>query len=689
MRYPLVVGQGNFGSRDGDGAAAMRYTEAHLSKYATLLLDEIREGTVDFVPNYDASFEEPSVLPARLPFGLLNGASGIAVGMATEIPPHNLTEVAAAARLVLENPQASLDDILEAMPGPDFAKGSQIISSAEEIREVYATGRGSLRVRARYAFEELSRGQWRLVVTELPPNTSSQKVLSEIEDITNPKVRAGKKTLSSEQQQARAAMLSVLESVRDESGKEEDVRLVFEPKSKNEDREAFVRMLLSKTSMEGNVPVNLVFVGIDGKPRQKNLKEILTEWISFRTETVRRRTAFRLQKARDRIHILEGRKLVFLNLEDVIALIRSSDDPKADLMAAYPLSERQVDDILEIRLRQLARLEGIRIDAELEQLVKERDKLEGILSSDRRLASLISREIAQDAQNFGDERRTLIESDAQTRVEKRIVDEPVTVIVSRMGYVRARSGHGHDASIMSYRANDGFLASFECRTTDTLVVAGAKGRIYSIPVSQLPNAKGDGQHVSNFAELETGESIVGYLVAPADQEVLVAASDGMGFVCAFSDMVSKIRAGKSFMRVGPKAKVLAPSLIAPETPYVATLSEGGRLLVFRHAEIRRLANGGQGVTLMELAPGEKLLDARPVGEAGLTLTGRSRSGKDREENLRRAKFERFMGSRARKGRVLEIHFKADSIVPLAGGASQPEEEFERTVEPADAGDLAL
>ncbi|HAW45511.1 MAG TPA: DNA topoisomerase IV subunit A, partial [Sutterella sp.] len=591
---------------------------------------------------------------------------GIAVGMATEIPSHNLTEVAQAARLMLENPETTLDEILAVMPGPDFATGGQIISTPEEIRDVYATGRGSVRVRARYTFEDLARGQWRLVVTQLPPNTSSQKVLSEIEDLTNPKVKVGKKVLSAEQQQTRAAMLSMLEAVRDESGKTEDVRLVFEPKSKNQDRDEFVRTLLSKTSMEGNVPVNLVFVGLDGKPRQKALTEILAEWVAFRIQTVRRRTQYRLEKALDRIHILEGRKLVFLNLEDVIALIRESDDPKVALMAKYPLSERQADDILEIRLRQLARLEGIRIEAELSELQKTREKLEDLLGNEKRLTALISREIAQDAQNYGDERRTLIEADSQTRVDKKIVDEPVTVIVSKMGYLRQRTGHGHDASIMNYRANDAFAVSFECRTTDTLVAFGSTGRVYSIPVANLPNAKGDGQYVTNFTELEPGEKILHYLQASEDATVLIATSAGSGLVCEFKDLISKIRTGKAFIKLEKGDTVLAPQVVTSDRPLVAALSEGGRLLIFPAQDVRRLPKGGQGVTLMDLGSREKLLAIATVSEAGLTVSGTGRGGKDREERIRRAKFEKYLGNRARKGKVLEIHFKATQLTALGG-----------------------
>ena len=426
MRYPLVLGQGNFGSRDGDGAAAMRYTEARLTKISKLLLEELDEGTVDFVPNYDGAFQEPSILPARLPFVLLNGSSGIAVGMATEIPSHNLREVAKACLLLLEKPDATLDEVLEVLPAPDFPTGGQIISRPSDIREAYATGRGTIKVRARYSIEEMQRGHWRLIVTELPPTTSAQSVLNEIGDITNPKIKPGKKSLTAEQQQAKAAMLALLESERDESDKQTPTRLVFEPKSKNVDRTEFINALLAQTSLECNVSMNLVMVGSDGKPRQKNLLEILTEWIAFRLETVRRRTQFRLNQTNDRIHILEGRHLVYLNLDEVIQIIREADDPKAALMARFPLTEVQTEDILEIRLRQLARLVGIKIEAELAELNKTKHSLERLLGSEKLMCNQVAKEIASDAAEFGDDRRTLVEEAAKAEKTQKVVDEPVT-----------------------------------------------------------------------------------------------------------------------------------------------------------------------------------------------------------------------------------------------------------------------
>jgi topoisomerase IV subunit A len=467
QRYPLIDGQGNFGSRDGDGAAAMRYTEARLAKITTLLLDEIDEGTVDFQPNYDGSTEEPKQLPARLPFALLNGASGIAVGMATEIPSHNLREVADACIALIKTPKLSDADLLALLPAPDYPGGGQIISSATDIADAYRTGRGSLKVRARWVIEDLARGQWQLVVNELPPGVSSQRVLEEIEELTNPKVKAGKKALSPDQNQLKATVLSVLDVVRDESSKDAAVRLVFEPKTRTIEQQELITTLLAHTSLETSSSINLTMVGIDGRPVQKSMREMLTEWIEFRQATVLRRSQHRLNKVLDRIHILEGRQLVLLNIDEVIAIIRQSDEPKAALIQRFKLSDRQAEDILEIRLRQLARLEAIKIQQELKELGEEKSKLEEIVGNASALRRLIVKEIETDAKTFADPRRTLIQEEKKSVAEVKVVDEPVTVVVSEKGWVRARNGHSHDPSSFAFKAGDGLYGTFECRTVDT------------------------------------------------------------------------------------------------------------------------------------------------------------------------------------------------------------------------------
>lgn len=684
MRYPLVLGQGNFGSRDGDGAAAMRYTEARLTKISRLLLDEIDEGTVDFMPNYDGAFQEPQMLPARLPFVLLNGSSGIAVGMATEIPPHNIKEVAAACLMLLDKPEATLDDVMTVLPAPDFPMGGQIISKKDDIRDAYRTGRGALKVRARYTFEEMQRGHWRLIVTELPPNTSAQRVLNEVGEITNPKVRPGKKTLSAEQQQAKAAMLALLDTVRDESDKETPTRLVFEPKTKNVDRDEFVNALLAQTSLESNVSINLVMVGSDGKPRQKALIDILNEWLAFRVQTVRRRTQFRLTKTVERIHILEGRHLVYLNLDEVIAIIREADDPKEALMARFPLSEIQVEDILEIRLRQLARLVGIKIEAELAELNKTKSSLERLLGSEKLMNNLIAKEIAQDAAEYGDERRTLVEEAARAEMGQSVLDEPVTVVISQKGFVRSRTGHGHDATVMTYKMGDAFGVAFECRTTDQMVAVADNGRVYTIAVSDLPSARGDGLPVNSFIDLEKGTNIIGYCVAKPDDRVVMATSEGMGFICQFKDLFARVRAGKNFIKAPEKGvKILPPQVVANGQTLLACLSEEGRLLIYDMNEVRTLPGGGKGVVLMDLNLTETLLLAKPIDVEGVLVTGIGRGGKEREYAVKKAVLEYHMGHRARKGKQLDIRWKATDLKPLPKKEAQTEDSQDTPQEPSE------
>ncbi len=657
LRYPLIDGHGNFGSRDGDAPAAMRYTEARLTPIARLLLDELEEGTVDFAPNYDGALQEPKLLPARLPFVLLNGASGIAVGMATEIPSHNLREVVAALQIALREPKATLDELLAAMPGPDFPGGGQIISSPDEIREVYATGRGSLKVRARYTFEELARGQWQLVVTELPPNTSAQKVLQEIEELTNPKIKPGKKSLTAEQQQTRALVLSLLETVRDEAGKEAAVRLVFEPRTSRVDRQEFVNVLLAHTSLEASVPVNLVMIGRDGRPRQKALPEILSEWIEFRVETVRRRSQHRLDKVQDRIHILEGRRQILLNIDRVIKLIRNADEPKPELMRAFALTERQAEDILELRLRQLAKLEGIRIEQELAELRKDEAALQKLLGSPAALRRQVAKEFDEDAKKFGDARRTLIEPAERASVETKVLDEPVTVIVSEKGFVRARSGHGHDASQFTFKPGDALYGAFECRTVDHLVALGSNGRVYTVPVAQLPSARGDGAPVTSMIELEAGTRLVAYVAGAAGQPLLVATSNGYGFACTLGDMLSRVKGGKQFITVDEGAVPLRPQLVdAARDDRIACVSEKGRLLVFAASEIKAQPGGGRGVTLMGLDEGESMLAAIPCSEAGIDVEGTYRN-KPTRLAVTGAELEAHRGHRARKGTLIKSGFK--------------------------------
>lgn len=661
LRYPLVDGQGNFGSRDGDNAAAMRYTEARLTAISSLLLDEIDMGTVDFQPNYDGSIQEPKLLPSRLPFVLLNGASGIAVGMATEIPSHNLREVAQATVALIRNPTLSHAELMEFIPGPDFPGGGQIISSPAALTDIYAGGRGSVKIRALWKIEDMARGQWQAVVTELPHGTSSQKVLEEIEELTNPKIKLGKKALSPEQLAQKQLMLSVLDAVRDESGRDAPVRLVFEPKSKNQDQTEFTNMLMAHTSLETNVPVNLVMIGGDGRPRQKSLGDILREWIEFRFVTVTRRTRFKLQKVDDRIHILEGREAILLNIDKVIKIIRESDEPKPALMQAFKLSDRQAEDILEIRLRQLARLETIKIQQELAELRNEKVTLQDLLDNPGSMKRLIIKEIEADEKKYGDARRTLIEAAEKAVVEQKVIDEPVTVVISQKGWLRARTGHGHDAAQFTFKAGDGLYGTFECRTVDTLLAFGSNGRIYSVPVAALPGARGDGVPITSLVDLASGTRILHYFAGTADTLLLIASTAGYGFTAKAGDMVSRIKAGKAFITLDDGDEPLTPGIVSGNVSAIACLSEKGRLLVFGLDEIKTLASGGRGVILIDLENNEKLLAAQAISQRGVIVSGTGRGGKPQEVLLSASGLTLHIGKRARKGKALESKLKPAAL----------------------------
>ena len=678
QRYPLVDGQGNFGSRDGDGAAAMRYTEARLSRITTLLLDELDEGTVDFIPNYDGSFEEPRQLPARLPFTLLNGASGIAVGLATEIPSHNLREIADACIALIKNPRLSDPELYALVAGPDYPGGAQIISSPADIAAAYSTGRGSLKVRARWKIEDLARGQWQLVVQELPPGVSTQKVLEEIEELTNPKIKTGKKALSADQIQLKQTLLSVLDVVRDESGKQAAVRLVFEPKTSRIEQAEMITTLLAHTSLESSSPLNLTMVGLDGRPAQKSLRQMLCEWLAFRQTTLERRSQYRLDKALARIHVLEGRQLVLLNLDEVIAIIRQSDEPKAVLTARFSLSERQSEDILEIRLRQLARLEALKIEQELKSLREEQSKLEDILTNPAALKRLMVKEIEADAKQFADPRRTLIQAEKKAVLEVKVLDEPVTVVISSKGWIRARSGHGHDAASFAFKAGDDLHATFECRTVDTLLVFGTPakgtGRVYSVAVSLLPGARGDGQPVTTLIDLEAGTQPAHYFAGPAGATLLLSSSGGYGFLAHVDNMVSRLKAGKAFISCAEGESVCKPSPVSGTSvssgtsgavsiavaTHVACASTGGRILTFEMSELKLMAGGGRGLMLIDLEAPDTLAGATAYTRS-VRISGVGRGQKAREETLEIRSLNNARAARGRKGKAADLGFKPTAI----------------------------
>ncbi len=664
QRYPLIDGQGNFGSRDGDGAAAMRYTEARLAPISRLLLDEVDEGTVDFVPNYDGSTDEPRQLPARLPFVLLNGASGIAVGLATEIPSHNLREVAAASVALLRNEKLSDDELYAILPGPDFPGGGQLISSADDIRAAYASGRGSLKLRARWKIEDLARGQWQLVVTELPHGVSSAKVLEEVEELSNPKVKTGKKALTQEQLQLKAGLLSVLDVVRDESSKDAAVRLVFEPKSRTVEQQDLINTLLAHTSLETSASINLTMIGGDGRPTQKSLRQMISEWLVFRQATVQRRTQHRLDKVLERIHVLEGRQMVLLNIDEVIRIIRNADEPKPALIEHFKLSDRQAEDILEIRLRQLARLEAIKIEQELAKLREEQGKLEDILGNPSSLKRTVIKEIEADAKQHGDERRTLIQAEKRVLAEVKIVDEPVTVVVSMKGWVRALKGHEVDAAQLAFKSGDALYGVFPCRSVDPLIVFGSNGRVYSVPVSALPGGRGDGQPITTLIELEPGSQIAHYFAATATQKLVLAGTGGFGLIAQVGDLVGRQKAGKTFLTLEGAEAPLPPAAVPVNEVLgvqLACLSMNGRLLTYALDELKHQPKGGRGLTLIDLEPKDALISVAAFTQS-LQVLGSGRGGKPKEELLKGAALAAHAGKRARKGKAVEGMQKVARVI---------------------------
>ena len=661
LRYPLVDGQGNFGSRDGDSPAAMRYTEVRLTKYAELLLSEVDAGTVDFRPNYDGSEQEPVDLPARLPLLLLNGASGIAVGMATECLPHNMREVGNAAIALMHNSSMSVDDILQHIQGPDFPGGGQLISGVREIREAYATGRGIFRVRARWTIEQQARGQWRMVVHELPPGVSVKKVLEEIGEFADPQVKTGKKDLSVEQKQMKQLFLDALETVRDESGKDASVRIVLEPRSARMPQEQFIALLLAHTSLESTVPANMVAIGLDGRPNQKNILELLTEWVRFRTTTVTRRSQTRLDQVQKRLHILEGRIAVLLNIDEVIRVIREAEDPKADLMSQFGISAIQADDILEIRLRQLARLEVIRIEKEMNELKTEEEGLRIVLSNETAMCNMIISEIETDVKKYGDDRRTLIEA-AERMVAKAVSvpDEPCTVILSKNGWIRQRTGHEVDMSTLSFKDGDQLLSIAQTRTAYPVVVLDSGGRAYSLSSTDIPGGRSDGVPLASLLDMPPKVKAVVMCSTTPDTQYLFSSSGGYGFIATLKDLVSRQRAGKAFMTLSEKDILLQPVSVVTGGLIVA-LGSNGKLLLFPISEMKELSSG-KGVIILGLNDGEALISAAVLPEdSSLMIRGTGKGVKLSHLVLNWGELQPFISHRARKGMLAPVKFKPEKI----------------------------
>src|SRR5260221_1474621 len=652
MRYPLIDGQGNFGSHVGDSAAAYRYTEAKLSRFSELLLSEIREGTVDFGKNYDGKFEEPSLLPARLPFGLLNGSFGMPVGFSTRMPSQNLKEVAAAAAYVIKHPRAKLEDVLDLMPGPDFPGGGQIISPQEEIRQAYETGRGSLVLKAKYEKETLARGQWRIVVTELPHGVSVKQVMEEIEALANPKPFGNKKETSQEQKRLKQFILDQVEAVRDESDRKSKLRLVIEPRSSRIDFEEMMAAILVHTSLESRYPVNLTWLGLDGLSETKGLVDVLREWGEFRVGTVRRRTQFRLDRCEERLHIGLGRLLAFARIDEIIKLIRASEDQaeaRLNLQKRFKFSERQSEDIVNLRLGQLTRLDGVALNDERKALEADRKIYKDLLSNEKALKKLVIEELDADAKKFGDERRTLIRTAERAQVERTVVEEPVTVILSKKGWIRARTGHALDPAQLSFKEGDALLQTLVCKTTDPAIVLAASGKTFTLEAAAIPSGRGDGAPVNTLVN-SSSDVIVWMGAGDPARRLLMNSSAGLGFTCKLGDLVTKTRQGKDFFKVEAGSFAQAPAQLAHDP--VAALSSDARLLVFPLDEIPERPNGGVGVQLIALPEKITLAGVATTDGNSLVDSGFKRTRKVLE--LNQDQLSDYAGKRAQRGRVCDV-----------------------------------
>ncbi len=572
-RYPLVDGQGNWGSADDPKSfAAMRYTEARLSKYAEVLLKELGQGTVEWVPNFDGTMDEPEVLPARLPNVLLNGSTGIAVGMATDILPHNLREVARACTYLLDNPDASVARLCQKVKGPDFPTAAEIITPTADLKKIYETGRGSVKARAIYEIEDGD-----IVITALPYQVSGAKVLEQI---------------AAQMQQKKLPMVSDL---RDESDHENPTRFVIVPRSNRIDIEQLMAHLFATTDLERSYRVNFNMIGIDGRPQVKDLRQILTEWLTWRTQVVRRRLEYRLQKVLDRLHILDGLIIAYLNIDEVIAIIRNEDEPKAVMMERFGLTDVQANAILDLKLRHLAKLEEFQIRAEQSELDEERKKLESILGSDELMRNLIKEEIEQATEEFGDDRRSpLVErEESQAFSDKDLLtSDPVTVVLSKQGWIRAAKGHDIDPLSLNYKASDGYKLSIAGRMNQPTILLDSMGRSYTLETHNLPSARGQGEPVTGSISLQKGASIEALAAGKESDQVLLSSDAGYGFVTSIGDMTSKTKNGKAVLTLPKGANIVAPASIADsENGLIAAVTSEGRLLVFPVSELPVLGRG--------------------------------------------------------------------------------------------------
>ena len=632
FRYPLIDGQGNWGSPDDPKSfAAMRYTEARLTPFSEVLLSELGEGTVDWTANFDGTLKEPVLLPARLPAVLLNGATGIAVGMATDIPPHNLNEVSAAAVHLLENPKADVEALCEHIKGPDYPTGGEVITPREDLLAIYRSGGGSVRIRARY---EKDNGD--IIITELPYQVSGNKVLEQI---------AG---------QMAAKKLPMVADLRDESDHENPTRLVIVPRSTRIDVEALMLHLFATTDLERSYRVNMNMIGLDGRPAVKDLRTLLAEWLEFRIGTVTRRLQYRLDKVLERLHILDGLMIAYLNIDEVIAIIRHEDEPKPVLMERFSLSDRQAEAILDLKLRHLAKLEEMKIRGEQDELAAERDSLQKTLGSKTRLRTLVKQEIKADTKKFGDERRTLLveREAAQALDETELVpSEPVTVVLSEKGWVRAARGHEIDPGSLSYKAGDNFLAAACGRSNQQVVFLDSTGRAYTLAAHSLPSARGQGEPLTGRFNPPDGATFVGVMAGSPDSLFLLASDAGYGFIARLGDMMARTRSGKSVLSLPKNAHVLPPAPVADAgTDLVASVNLQGQMLVIPASEVPRL-NRGKGIKIQNVS--SKKLASREeyvVGIASVPAGGNLviHAGK-RHLTLKPVDLETYLGDRGRKG----------------------------------------
>ncbi len=639
-RYPLVDGQGNWGSQDDPKSfAAMRYTESRLQGYADVLLGELGQGTVDWKPNFDGTMDEPEILPARLPNVLLNGGSGIAVGMATDIPPHNLREVAAACVYMLDNPKATVKDLCEFVKGPDFPTEAELITPRAEIEELYQTGRGSLKARAAYSIES---GE--IVITALPYQVSGAKVLEQIAN------------------QMQKKKLPMVVDLRDESDHENPTRIVIVPRSNRVDYDGVMSHLFATTDLEKNYRVNFNMIGINKRPQVKDLATLLGEWLQFRTVTVRRRLQTRLDKILDRLHILDGLLIAFLNIDEVIKIIRAEDKPKPALMKAFKLTERQAEAILELRLRQLAKLEEIKIKTEQKELSEERKTLEQLLKSATRLKTFIKKEIQADAEKFGDDRRTpLVErEEARAFSETEIMStEPVTVVLSSRGWMRAAKGHDVDPTALQYKSGDSFKLAARGKSNQAAIFMDSTGRAYALPAHSLPSARGMGEPVTGKVNPPSGATFEGVVIGEDNKDVLLASDAGYGFVAKVGDLISKNKSGKAILRLPKGARVLAAAMVQDyDNDFIVAITNEGRMLMFPLSELPRLAKG-KGNKIISI-PSARVADriefvvALAVLSADDALT--VHAGK-RHHNLKPADLEHYRGERGRRGNKLPRGFQ--------------------------------